>query len=106
MPPVFRAFKEVKKRLAETMGRVTDDHAPIVITRGNGRNVVLMSQEHFRRVAGDRLLARHTVLSDLRLSIGDLGQSGLEGAPITASCAFLQVAFGLQRGDLLAGRLQ
>ena len=40
-------YTEARNRLAETMDRVSDDHAPVIITRRNGKNAVLMSLEDF-----------------------------------------------------------
>lgn len=40
-------YTEARNHLAETMDRVSEDHEPIIITRRNGRNVVLMSLEDF-----------------------------------------------------------
>jgi antitoxin YefM len=40
-------YSEVRSRLAETMEKVCDDHAPIVITRKNSRSVVMMSLDDY-----------------------------------------------------------
>ena len=36
------SYTEVRKRFAETIDRVNDDHIPIVITRQNGQKAVLL----------------------------------------------------------------
>lgn len=40
-------YTEARNNLARTMDKVNDDHAPVIITRQNGRAVVLMSLEDF-----------------------------------------------------------
>ncbi|NTV95972.1 MAG: type II toxin-antitoxin system prevent-host-death family antitoxin [Thiobacillus sp.] len=40
-------YTEARNNLAKTMDKVNDDHAPIIITRQNGRPVVLMSLADF-----------------------------------------------------------
>ncbi|MEW5788832.1 MAG: type II toxin-antitoxin system prevent-host-death family antitoxin [Pseudomonadota bacterium] len=40
-------YTDARNNLARTMDKVNDDHAPIIITRQNGRPVVLMSLEDF-----------------------------------------------------------
>jgi antitoxin YefM len=40
-------YTDARNNLAKTMDKVNDDHAPVIITRQNGRPVVLMSLEDF-----------------------------------------------------------
>jgi antitoxin YefM len=40
-------YTDARNHLAETMDRVTDNHEPIIITRRNGKNAVLVSLEDF-----------------------------------------------------------
>ena len=40
-------YSDARARLAKTMERVCDDHAPVVITRNNNRSVVMMSLEDY-----------------------------------------------------------
>jgi antitoxin YefM len=40
-------YTDARNHLAETMDRVTDNHEPVIITRRNGRNAVLISLEDF-----------------------------------------------------------
>ncbi|KEQ00696.1 MULTISPECIES: type II toxin-antitoxin system Phd/YefM family antitoxin [Snodgrassella] len=41
------SYTEVRKRFAETIDRVNDDHIPIVITRQNGQKAVLLSLDDY-----------------------------------------------------------
>lgn len=41
-------YTEARNNLARTMDKVNDDHAPVIITRQNGRAVVMMSLEDFQ----------------------------------------------------------
>ena len=40
-------YSNARANLAETMDQVFDDHAPVVITRKSGKNVVMLSVEDF-----------------------------------------------------------
>jgi antitoxin YefM len=40
-------YTDARNNLAKTMDKVNDDHAPVIITRQNGRPVVMMSLEDF-----------------------------------------------------------
>ena len=42
------SYTAIRNRLAKALDRVNDDHAPILITRQNGRPAVLMSLEDYR----------------------------------------------------------
>ena len=41
------SYTAVRAKLAKTMDKVNDDHAPVVITRRRGKSAVLMSLEDF-----------------------------------------------------------
>jgi antitoxin YefM len=41
-------YSHARSTLAQTMERVCDDHAPIIITRKNQRSVVLLSLEDYQ----------------------------------------------------------
>jgi antitoxin YefM len=49
---------EIRRRLAETMERVCDDHAPIIVARKNSRSVVMMSLEDFEALEETAYLLR------------------------------------------------
>ncbi|GAB6178507.1 type II toxin-antitoxin system prevent-host-death family antitoxin [Desulfobaculum senezii] len=49
MPKVV-TYSEAKKNLSSTMDLVCDTHEPVIITRQNGRSVVLMSQEDYNSI--------------------------------------------------------
>lgn len=52
------SYSAARARLAETMDKVNDDHAPVIITRKRGKAAVLMSLEDFRSyVESDYLLS-------------------------------------------------
>ena len=38
---------ELRKKLAETMDQVNDDHTPVIVTRSGGKPAVLMSLEDY-----------------------------------------------------------
>jgi antitoxin YefM len=40
-------YTEARNNLARTMDEVNDNHAPIIISRQNGKPVVMMSLEDF-----------------------------------------------------------
>jgi len=43
-------YSEVRSKLAETMEKVCDDHAPIIITRKNSRSVVMISLDDYEAI--------------------------------------------------------
>jgi antitoxin YefM len=52
------SYTEARAKLAKTMDKVNDDHAPVIITRQRGKPVVLMSLDDFRSyVETDYLLS-------------------------------------------------
>ena len=52
------SYSHTRQRLAEIMDRVNDDHAPIVITRQNGRAVVMMSLDDYNALEETAYLLR------------------------------------------------
>ena len=48
MVATYISYSDARARLAKTMDKVCDDHAPIVVTRKNARSVVMMSLEDFQ----------------------------------------------------------
>ena len=52
------SYSHTRQRLAEVMDRVNDDHAPIVITRQNGRAVVMMSLDDYNALEETAYLLR------------------------------------------------
>ena len=51
-------YSDARARLARTMDKVCDDHAPIVITRKSTQSVVLMSLEDFQALEETAYLLR------------------------------------------------
>ncbi len=51
-------YSEARSKLANTMDRVCDDHAPIVITRKNSQSVVMMSLADFQALEETAYLLR------------------------------------------------
>lgn len=41
------SYTQLRQKLADEIGRVNDNHAPVLITRQNGQRAVLMSLEDF-----------------------------------------------------------
>ena len=52
------SYSHTRQRLAEIMDRVNDDHAPILITRQNGRAVVMMSLDEYNALEETAYLLR------------------------------------------------
>ena len=50
-------YSEARSRFAETLDKVCDDHAPVVITRRNAASVVMMSLARLSRLRGIHLPA-------------------------------------------------
>lgn len=40
-------YSAARAKLAQTMNRVCEDHAPLIITRSNGQSVVMLSLEDY-----------------------------------------------------------
>jgi len=51
-------YSEARSKLAETMEKVCDDHAPIIITRKNSRSVVMLSLEDYEALEETAYLLR------------------------------------------------
>jgi antitoxin YefM len=51
-------YSEARSKLAETMEKVCDDHAPIIITRKNSRSVVMISLDDFKALEETSYLLR------------------------------------------------
>jgi antitoxin YefM len=68
-------YGEARKRLGEAMDRVLDDREPVIITRANGRNAVLMSQEDFSAWQETAYLLRSPAnAADLRQAVAEIGE--------------------------------
>jgi antitoxin YefM len=50
------SYSKLRQNLAKCMDEVTDDHAPMLVTRANGRHAVLMSLEDFASYEETRYL--------------------------------------------------
>lgn len=51
-------YSDARARFAETMEKVCDDHAPVVVTRKNRRSVVIMSLEDYHALEETTYLLR------------------------------------------------
>ncbi|MGH7963870.1 MAG: YoeB-YefM toxin-antitoxin system antitoxin YefM [Candidatus Binatia bacterium] len=51
-------YSHARSTLAQTMEKVCDDHAPIIITRKNQRSVVLLSLEDYQALEETAYLLR------------------------------------------------
>ena len=51
-------YSEARSRFAETLDKVCDDHAPVVITRRNAASVVMMSLADYRALEETTYLLR------------------------------------------------
>lgn len=52
------SYSDARARLAKTMDKVCDDHAPVVVTRKNARSVVMMSLEDYQALEETAYLLR------------------------------------------------
>ena len=52
------SYSDARARLAKTMDKVCDDHAPVVVTRKNARSVVMMSLEDYQALEETAWLLR------------------------------------------------
>ncbi len=50
------SYSKLRQNLAKCMDEVADDHAPMLVTRANGRHAVLMSLEDFASYEETRYL--------------------------------------------------
>jgi len=70
-------YSEVRSKLAETMEKVCDDHAPIIITRKNSRSVVMISLDDYEAIEETAYLLRSPKNARRLLeSIAELGAGG------------------------------
>ncbi len=51
-------YSEVRSKLAKTMEKVCDDHAPVIVTRKNSRSVVMMSLDDYEALEETSYLLR------------------------------------------------
>jgi antitoxin YefM len=51
-------YSEARGKLADTMNKVCDDHAPIIITRKNSQSVVMMSLDDYQALEETSYLLR------------------------------------------------
>ena len=51
-------YSEARSKLANTMDRVCEDHAPIIITRKNSQSVVMMSLDDYQALEETAYLLR------------------------------------------------
>lgn len=51
-------YSEARSKLAKTMEKVCDDHAPVIITRKNHRSVVMMSLDDYAAMEETTYLLR------------------------------------------------
>jgi antitoxin YefM len=52
------SYSHARNNLAQTMEKVCDDHAPVIITRKNQRSVVLLSLEDYQALEETAYLLR------------------------------------------------
>ena len=51
-------YSEARSKLAKTMEKVCDDHAPVIVTRKNSRSVVMMSLDDYEALEETAYLLR------------------------------------------------
>ena len=51
-------YSEARSKLADTMEKVCDDHAPMIITRKNARSVVMISLDDYQALEETAYLLR------------------------------------------------
>ena len=70
-------YSEVRSKLAETMEKVCDDHAPVIITRKNSRSVVMISLDDYEAIEETAYLLRSPKNARRLLeSIAEVGAGG------------------------------
>lgn len=70
-------YSHTRQNLAEIMNKVTDDHAPVLITRQSGQPVVMMSLQDFNALEETAYLMRSPKNAKrLMESIEQLASSG------------------------------
>ena len=70
-------YTEVRRRLAETMEKVCDDHSPVIVTRKAARSVVMIALEDYEALEETAYLLR-SPRNARRLieSLAELGSGG------------------------------
>ncbi len=70
-------YSEARSKLAKTMEKVCDDHAPVIITRKNSRSVVMLSLDDYEALEETTYLL-HSPKNAKRLleSIAEIESSG------------------------------
>ena len=58
MPMNTITYSEARSKLADTMEKVCDDHAPMIITRKNSRSVVMISLDDYQALEETAYLLR------------------------------------------------
>jgi len=51
-------YSEARSKLAKTMEKVCDDHAPVIVTRKNSRSVVMISLDDYEAMEETTYLLR------------------------------------------------
>ncbi len=51
-------YSEARSKLAKTMEKVCDDHAPVIVTRKNSRSVVMISLDDYEALEETTYLLR------------------------------------------------
>ncbi|MBK1720325.1 type II toxin-antitoxin system prevent-host-death family antitoxin [Thiocystis violacea] len=70
-------YSEVRAKLAETMEKVCDDHAPMIVTRKNSRSVVMISLDDYQALEETAYLLRSPKSAQRLLeSIAELENGG------------------------------
>jgi antitoxin YefM len=70
-------YSEVRAKLAETMEKVCDDHAPMIVTRKNSRSVVMISLDDYQALEETAYLLRSPKNAQrLLASIAELENGG------------------------------
>ncbi|MFB1487256.1 MULTISPECIES: type II toxin-antitoxin system Phd/YefM family antitoxin [unclassified Thiocapsa] len=70
-------YSEVRAKLAETMEKVCDDHAPMIVTRKNCRSVVMISLDDYQALEETAYLLRSPKNAQrLLASIAELENGG------------------------------
>lgn len=74
-------YSEARSKLANTMDKVCDDHAPIIITRKNSQSVVMMSLDDYQALEETAYLLRSLKMHGgfLSPSLNSKPPAGLDG---------------------------
>jgi len=77
-------YTTARKKLADAMERVCDEHEPIIITRANAKSVVMMSLEDFNALQEtDYLLRNKANTKNLMESIREYEEGKYQRKDIT-----------------------